>query len=243
MAEHFIFDGQQVAFAAGQTIMDAALDAGIYIPHLCHHPELVPSGNCRLCIVQVDNHYRAACITPASAGQQVRNTTEELTQLRRTLLQMLFVEGNHLCPGCEASGACELQALGYYTGMLSPHFTHFYPQRKVDASHPQVLIDFNRCILCGLCVRASRDVDGKHIFAISGRGIEARLVVNSASGKLGDTNLELRDKAVHVCPVGAILIRHRGFEVPLGERLYDQGPISGVGDLTARRREGQGRGK
>jgi [NiFe] hydrogenase diaphorase moiety small subunit len=92
-------------------------------------------------------------------------------------------------------------------------------------------------------VRASRDVDGKHIFAISGRGIEARLVVNSASGKLGDTNLELRDKAVHVCPVGAILIRHRGFEVPLGERLYDQGPISGVGDLTARRREGQGRGK
>ena len=83
---------------------------------------------------------------------------------------MLFVEGNHVCPTCEKSGNCQLQAVAYYLGMLTPHFNHFYPPREVDASHPDVVIDFNRCILCELCVRASRDVDGKNVFGLSGRG-------------------------------------------------------------------------
>ena len=121
--------------------------------------------------------------------------------------------------------------------MLSPHFTHFFPQREVDASHPDIAIDFNRCILCELCVRASRDVDHKNVFAIDGRGIDSHLVVNSPSGKLGDTDFSADDKASHVCPVGAILPKHQGYDRPIGERLYDKQPISIVGDVAAQEDE------
>ncbi|MEJ2321860.1 MAG: ferredoxin, partial [Gammaproteobacteria bacterium] len=151
---------------------------------------------------------------------------------RRTLLQMLFVEGNHVCPACEKSGACQLQAVAYYCDMLAPEFTHLYPQRQVDASHPDFMIDFNRCILCELCVRASRERDGKDVFAIAGRGIGAHLVINAESGKLGDTDFAASDRAAHVCPVGAILPKHKGYTVPIGKRLYDRKPISMVGDLA-----------
>ena len=116
----------------------------------------------------------------AAPGLDVESDTEELNAQRKTLLQMLFVEGNHFCPSCEKSGNCLLQATAYEMGMEGPHFEEFYPDRPVDASHPDILLDFNRCILCELCVRASRDVDGKNVFAIGGHGIGTRLLVNSA---------------------------------------------------------------
>ena len=131
----------------------------------------------------------------AVAGQEVQNHTAELDAHRKTMLQMLFVEGNHFCPSCEKSGQCLLQATAYAIGMEGPHFDEFYPDRKVDASHPHVLLDFNRCILCGLCVRASREIDRKDVFAIGGHGLDSRLIVNSESGRLGDTDLALTDRA------------------------------------------------
>jgi ferredoxin len=73
--------------------------------------------------------------------------------------------------------------------MEGPHFEEFYPNRQVDASHPDLMLDLNRCILCGLCVRASHDVDGKDVFAIGGHGIQTHLLVNSPSGKLSTVPL------------------------------------------------------
>jgi [NiFe] hydrogenase diaphorase moiety small subunit len=119
-----------------------------------------------------------------------------------------------------------LQALGYESEMMTPHFVEFFPNRPVDASHPDVLLDLNRCILCELCVRASRDLDGKSIFALAGRGMASHLVVNSPTGKLGDSNLAVTDRAAHVCPVGAIIVKRVGYATPIGERRYDFGPIS-----------------
>ncbi len=92
---------------------------------------------------------------------------------------------------------------------MTPHFNQFYPDRPVDASHPDVLLDFNRCILCELCIRASAEVDGKNVFALSGRGITKHLIVNAESGKLADTDFALTDKAAQVCPVGVILRKTR----------------------------------
>jgi [NiFe] hydrogenase diaphorase moiety small subunit len=92
----------------------------------------------------------------------------------------------------------------------------------VDASHPDIFLDLNRCILCELCVRASRDIDKKNVFGISGRGIGSHLVVNSESGRLGDTNMAVTDKAAHICPTGAILIKRKGYTVPIGKRTFDQ---------------------
>jgi [NiFe] hydrogenase diaphorase moiety small subunit len=234
----FTMDGLVIEFQAGDTIMDAALRAGAYIPHLCHNPEFEPHGSCRVCLVEANGRRVSACTQPAAAGMQVDSASQAIGDARRSLLQMLFVEGNHVCPGCEKSGACQLQAVAYYTNMLSPHFTHFFPRREVDASHPDFAIDYNRCILCELCVRASRDVDGKNVFAISGRGIGSHLVVNSPSGRLGDSTFAATDKAAHVCPVGAILPKHRGYEQPIGERLYDLQPISVVGDVAVHEQEG-----
>lgn len=233
----FKLDGKTIPFNDGDTIMDAALRAGEYIPHLCHNPEFTPHGSCRVCIVDVNGRQVSACTQPATADTEVENASDKIMSQRRELLQMLFVEGNHVCPGCEKSGACQLQAVAYYTNMLSPHFTHFFPRRTVDASHPDTAIDFNRCILCELCVRASRDVDHKNVFAIDGRGIKSHLVINSPTGKLGDSNFAATDKAAHVCPVGAILPKHTGFEKPIGDRLYDRQPISIVGDVAAHEQE------
>lgn len=226
MSFTFTLDGKTIPFAEGQTIIQAALAAKVFIPHLCYHPEFKPHGSCKLCTVKVNGRQFASCTQRATAGMQVENDTDELNAERRALTQMLFVEGNHFCPSCEKSGDCQLQATAYHLGMMSPHFDHFFPNRPVDASHPELLLDFNRCILCSLCVRASRDVDGKNVFGLSGRGIQTLLIVNAKSGKLADTDIAVTDKAVQVCPVGVILRKRRGFLTPIGERTYDRAPIS-----------------
>ncbi len=219
-------DEQPVPFRPGQTILQAAKDAGLYVPHLCYHPEFAPHGSCKLCAVTVNGKMASACTMKTAVGQEIEVDTPELNALRRTLVQMLFVEGNHFCPGCEKSGNCQLQALGYEFEMTTPHFVHFFPDLGLDASHPHALIDRNRCIQCELCVRASRDVDGKDVFALAGRGLEAKLIVNSPTGQLADSAFAITDKSAHVCPVGAILIKGVGFAQAIGERLYDRAPIS-----------------
>ncbi|MEW5788403.1 MAG: 2Fe-2S iron-sulfur cluster-binding protein [Pseudomonadota bacterium] len=222
----FLLDGEEVPFQPGQTVIQAALSAGRYIPHLCYHPEFKPHGSCKVCTVKADGRLVASCTLPAQAGMAVESDSDEVNDLRRTLVQMLFAEGNHFCPSCEKSGNCTLQALGYDLGVMTAGFRHFFPDRPVDASHPDILLDFNRCILCELCVRASCEVDGKCVFALSGRGLTKHLVVNAESGLLADTDVALTDKAMEVCPVGVILKKRVGFAQPIGQRRYDPQPIS-----------------
>ena len=228
MTKTFTLDGKVIPFEEGETIMEAAAAAGAYIPHLCHHPEFKPHGSCKLCTVNIGGRLGAACTNKAAEGLKVESETEALNADRRALTQMLFVEGNHVCPSCEKSGNCQLQAVAYHLGMLTPHFPHFYPARDIDASHPDVMLERNRCILCELCVRASRDVDGKNVFGIGGRGIKTRLIVNAASGRLADTNMSVRDRAAEVCPTGAIIRKRHGFTIPIGKRLYDHHDIAEV---------------
>jgi [NiFe] hydrogenase diaphorase moiety small subunit len=222
----FSLDGEDVPFRAGETVLQAARRAGRYIPHLCWHPEFRAHGSCRICTVKVNGRAGAGCTVQAAAGQEVQSNTEELNAHRKTLLQMLFVEGNHFCPSCEKSGNCLLQATAYEMNMEGPHFEEFYPDRPVDASHPDILLDFNRCILCELCVRASHEVDGKDIFAIAGHGMGTHLVINSESGRLIDTDMVLTDRAASICPVGVILPKRRGFVIPIGERRYDVNTVA-----------------
>lgn len=234
-ANTFSIDGQRIAFEPGQTILQAALAAGVYIPHLCHHPDLKPHGSCKLCTVVVNGRNGSACTQKAMPGLEVENNSPALNDRRRVLLQMLFVEGNHFCPGCEKSGNCQLQALAYDLEMLTPHFRHAFPARQVDTSHPDVWLDRNRCVMCELCVRASRDLDGKNVFMLAGRGADSKIVVNSPSGLLGDSELAPDDRAAQVCPVGAILPKRVGYAVPIGQRQFDAQPISRQVDYLAGR--------
>lgn len=220
----FTIDGKTVQAQKGETIMQAADGAGIYIPRLCAHKELMPFGACRVCTVMINGRPQAACTTPAAEGMVIENETEALKEFRSALIEMLFVEGNHYCMYCEKSGNCELQALAYRFGILSPRYPFQFPDRAVDASHPDIMIDRNRCVLCARCVRASRDVDGKSAFQFVDRGAEKKIWVN-AEEKLVDTDAKVDDKACDVCPVGAIIKKRTGFHVPVGKRLYDHEPI------------------
>jgi [NiFe] hydrogenase diaphorase moiety small subunit len=167
----------------------------------------------------------ASCTQPAVAGQDVRSDTPELNEMRRALTDMLLVEGNHFCPACEKSGNCRLQATAYALGLQDSHFPQFFPRRDVDASHPDIILDRDRCILCGLCVRISRSVDKKSVFAMTGRGITTTIVVDSPSGLLADSKVSREDEAVRHCPVGALMMKGEAYKVPIGQRRYDVSPI------------------
>lgn len=220
----FTIDGVEVKAKPGQTIMQAADDAGIYIPRLCYHPELAAHGSCRVCTVIVNGKPQTACTQPAAEGMIVENDTPELLEHRRNLVDMLFIEGNHLCMFCERSGNCELQAMAYRLGILAPKYPYFYPDKPVDSTHKDIFLELNRCILCGRCVNASKDVDGKGVFGFVGRSIDKKIAVNSDKN-LKDTNMAVTDKAADVCPVGSINKKGTAFKVPYGARLYDKNPI------------------
>ena len=227
----FTIDGAEITGRPGQTILEAADEAGVYIPRLCYLKGLVPYGSCRLCTVAVNGRPQSACTQPIAEGMVVGNNTDELNHYRRNLIEMLFVEGNHFCMYCEKSGNCELQALAYRFGITAPKYPYLFPQRDVDASHPDIFIDRNRCILCARCVRASRDLDGKNVFGFVNRGRYKKVAVN-ARARLVDTDIDVTDQAVEVCPVGAILKKRVGYAVPIGQRQYDHRPIGS--DIEAR---------
>ncbi|MBT3340674.1 MAG: 2Fe-2S iron-sulfur cluster binding domain-containing protein [Planctomycetes bacterium] len=217
-------DGRDIQATKGQTILEAAEAAGIYIPRLCHHPELKPHGSCRICTVIANGRSCTSCTQPAEPDMEVQNNHPQVEMWRKQLIEMLFVEGNHFCPFCEKSGGCELQALGYRHGLTATQHPHLFPRREIDATHPDIMVDHNRCVLCGRCVRASRDVDGKRVFQFVERGPEKRVAVNS-DAKLSRTDVDLTDKAVGVCPVGAILPKRQGYVAPVGAREFDHTPI------------------
>ncbi len=229
----FTIDDVEVQGRPGQTIIEAADEAGVYIPRLCYHPDLAPHGSCRVCTVMVNGRPASACTQPIAEGMIVESESERVQKVRKNLVEMLFVEGNHFCMFCEKSGNCELQALAYRFGIAAPKYPYQFPVREVDASHPDVFIDQNRCILCARCVRASRDLDGKNVFQFVGRGHDKKVAVN-AKAHLADTNLDITDKATEICPVGAILKKRVGYAIPVGERMYDHKPIGS--EIEAKRK-------
>ncbi len=217
-------DGVEIQGQAGQTILEAAEAAGIYIPRLCHMKGLTPFGSCRVCTVLVNGRPQAACTQPVSEGMVIESECDRVKQIRKDIIEMLFVEGNHFCMFCEKSGNCELQAMAYRFGITAPKYPYLYPDREVDASHPDVMIDHNRCILCARCVRASQELDGKHAFGFVGRGVHKRVAANGRGG-LGSTPVAATDKAAESCPVGAILKKRVGYAIPIGKRKFDHQPI------------------
>jgi len=226
-----VLDGRELSARPGQTILAAADEAGVWIPRLCHKGGLEPYGGCRVCVVKANGRPVAACTQPVSPGLVVESDTPELTEQRRILVELLFVEGNHFCMSCEKSGNCELQALAYRLGIAAPRFEYLFPARALDASHPDILLDRNRCVLCARCVRSSRELDRKQVFGFAGRGAGRRIVADAANGLAG-TQAHSDDHALDACPVGALVRKRVGFAVPVGARLYDQLPI-GSGSTAA----------
>ncbi|MCR4391798.1 MAG: bidirectional hydrogenase complex protein HoxU [Candidatus Acetothermia bacterium] len=220
----------------GQTILDAAKAAGIRIPTLCHLPGLSPVGACRLCLVEIRNwngKLVPACATPVQEGLDVVANSDRLRELRRTILELLFAERNHICAFCVANGHCELQDLAAELGMDHVRFPYRFPPLPLDASHAKFGIDHNRCILCGRCVRACSEVEGAMTWGFAGRGIFT-LVAADLGDPWGDSKTCTGcGKCVQACPTGALFEKGRA----TGEQ--EKRPAI-VAALTERRPRAQG---
>lgn len=219
----FKIDGVDCMGHRGQYIVDAAKENNVYIPTLCNIPGVKPRGACRICTVKVNGRFMTACTTPVADGMNIENKTAEIEDLRRMIIELMFTEGNHFCPACERSGNCDLQAMAYRLKMLAPRFPFQFSRRDIEASHPRLIKDHNRCILCKRCIRAVKDEEGRSIFAFARRGHQVQIQIDTQLSK--NMSEEMAKKAADICPVGAILLKEKGFSTPIGKRKYDHQPI------------------
>jgi bidirectional [NiFe] hydrogenase diaphorase subunit len=199
-------DGRDVAMATGATLLAAAREVGVPIPTLCHLEGLSPVAACRLCLVEIEGSgkLQPACLTPVAEGMVVRTDTPRLRDYRRTVIEMLFTEGNHVCAVCVANGHCELQDRAVEVGMDHSRLPYRYPDRPVDLTHHLFGLDHNRCILCTRCVRVCDEVEGAHVWDVGWRGEHCRIIsgLNQPWGAV-DACTDC-GKCVQVCPTGAL---------------------------------------
>lgn len=218
-----VIDGKECLAQRGQYIVEAAKENGIFIPTLCHYEGVKPKGACRVCTCKINGRYSTACTTPVSEGMQIENDSPELFELRKAIIELLFIEGNHFCPSCEKSGNCELQALAYRFKIMAPRFPFLFPKKRIDASHPKLMLDHNRCILCKRCVRVLKDAKGNSFFAYRRRGQHIEVMLDKRlSQNLTDELAQLAEK---VCPVGCIIQKKVAYTTPIGQRKFDKHPI------------------
>ncbi|HPD18376.1 MAG TPA: 2Fe-2S iron-sulfur cluster-binding protein, partial [Candidatus Goldiibacteriota bacterium] len=219
----FTINGKECSSEKGKLLVDAAKENGIYIPTLCNYSGIPPKGSCRICTVLVNGRPATACTTKVGENLDIKTSTPELEEFRKKVIELLFAEGNHFCPSCEKSGNCELQALGYRYNILVSEFQYQFPVRRVEAWHPKLILDHNRCILCKRCIRGIKNSSGQSIFAYNRRAQHVEIIIdNETSRNMSD---ELAQKVMDICPVGAILVKEKGFSIPIGKRKYDHNVI------------------
>jgi [NiFe] hydrogenase diaphorase moiety small subunit len=219
----FKIDGKECMAEAGKYIVDAAADNGIYIPTLCNMKGVKPKGACRICSVRINGRLMTSCTTPVTDGMEIESNSTDIQDLRKSIIELLFVSGNHFCPACEKSGNCELQALAYRYQMMVPRYPYEFPTKPVDASSPRIIKDQNRCIFCKRCIKTIKDENGRSYFVFRNRGHKLEVVLDEEMGKTIDS--ATAHLAMENCPVGSILVKEKGFDTPIGKRKFDKEPI------------------
>ncbi len=213
-------DGQTITAQEGETLVDVANANGVYIPTLCHLKGKPCLGTCRVCSVKVDGKITASCTVPVVDGMNVLVMDPDVVDMRKALVELLFVEGNHNCPSCEKSGRCELQAIGYEVEMVASRFPYRFPARTRDHASDSIWLERDRCIFCQRCVEFIRDEQtGEKIFSIHGRGQGATIEIDvELANKMPSHQVR---RAADICPVGCIIEKGRGFNDPIGQRRFE----------------------
>ena len=232
-------DGIEVATQPGKMVLEAAIDAGIYLPYLCYHPGMKPYAACRMCVVEVEGQrgYPAACTLPVADGMVVRNQAQEVDQLRRSVMEMLIAEHpngcltchridicgpndvclrhvsvNDRCVTCPKNERCELKDTVRYLGMnLESPLGYKYRNIPLEVSDPFYDRDYNLCIVCGRCVRACEELRGDDAIGFTERSGQA-LVGTSFGTSLLESGCEFCGACIDVCPVGALVERDHKWE-------------------------------
>ena len=202
----FTIDGERVETTEGTCVLQAALDAGIYIPNLCYDPRLEPYGGCRMCIVKIDGMrgLPTACTTRAADGMVVHSDVEEVNAIRRVTYELLISDHPAGCLTCPKGGECDLQKVGRFLGVDTERIDRVVRPAKIDDSNPFFVRDTSKCILCGKCVRVCREVRGVSNLDFAGRGYDAD-IATFGGGLITDSRCESCGACVDICPVGALL--------------------------------------
>lgn len=197
---------QKINAEMGTTVLAACRQNNVDLPTLCALKGLTNVGACRLCMVEVEGTPRLfpACTLQVAANQRIKTDSEKLRKYRKMIVELLFSERNHVCSVCIVNGDCELQELGYKTGVDHVRFPFLNPVVSMDASHKDYVIDQNRCVLCTRCVRVCAEVEGAHNWDVMGRGANSRIISDFAQPWGESTTCTACGKCVEVCPVGAI---------------------------------------
>lgn len=200
-------DGQEVKATEGKRILEAALENGIYIPHLCHHPDLKPAGMCRLCMVEIDGKGMAiSCKTPVRDGMVVRTESPEINKVRRVTTELLIVNHHVDCLSCAKDTDCELQRIANYIGIEEERLERLRRTARllpIDASNPFFDRDPNKCVLCGICVRTCEELQGVSAIDYAFRGL-ATTVATLGNKPIAESRCESCGECVVRCPVGAL---------------------------------------
>lgn len=203
-------DGRELGVEEGITVLEAARRNDIHIPTLCYHPALSEWGGCRMCVVELDGAPKlaASCVTPVRDGMEVVTANERILEARRTVLEFLFAERNHNCMFCPQSGDCDLQNLAYELGMDHLTVSFSFNKFPTDATSEDMIMDHNRCILCGRCVRACAELAGSYVLNFQNRG-PANLVGLDLNASREESTCFGCGICLQVCPTGAIYNRYR----------------------------------
>lgn len=226
-----IIDGNEVSTKEGNNILEAALENGIDIPHLCYDKNLSIFGGCRLCLVEVEGYKGpvASCITKAKNGMVVYTETEKIVRMRKDILDLLLSNHPVDCLTCEKVGNCGLQEYAYRYGVRGPSYKGEVKNYAIDSLNPVMERDQSKCILCGKCVRVCREIQVTDAIDFIGRGFDSK-IATGFDKPINFENCRLCGQCIDVCPTGALTNKQlkgiRPWEV---EKVRTTCPFCGVG--------------
>ncbi|HKJ90216.1 MAG TPA: NADH-dependent [FeFe] hydrogenase, group A6 [Oceanipulchritudo sp.] len=203
---HATINGHPVEAPVGTSILDAARGTGIRIPSLCKHADLLPSAACGLCIVKIAGSPRLprACAMPLQDGMEITTHDGDLTEIRRTVLELILSNHPNSCLTCGRNGDCELQTLAAEFGVREDRFPQYVPELPRDCSNGSITIDFTKCIKCGRCVQVCQEVQNVWALSFLDRGIHTRMAPAGDISLAESPCIKCGQCAAH-CPTGAIV--------------------------------------
>ncbi len=210
-------DNKEICADEGMSVLNAALNAGIYIPHICSHPDLTPQGGCKLCVVEIDGGETVtACTTTVAEGMHIKTKSETLEHLRRASMNFMFAGHPADCTGCRSFGNCELQALfQYLNASVNPEMRHVNKKNmKINTINPLIDREMERCIQCGRCVRVCRDVRGVNVLDYCKKDGETYIGTKDDL-PLDAAGCRFCGACIEVCPTGALQDREGVFRKDL----------------------------